>query len=288
MERRAPDCWRWEEQSWRDPAASWRGARLLAGGVDVGSVSSQAAVLADDRLVAWSSVRTGHSSPDSARRAMSCALEGTELRPEDLHSVVGTGYGRVNVPFAHQTQTEILCHARGAARMWGGRVRTLLDMGGQDCKAIRCDGDGRVLSFQMNDKCAAGTGRGLEAFADLLQIPIQELGPLSLTVEDPPPISSTCVVFARSEASSLLRQGWSKERVLAAFCAAMARRVITLLERVGIEREFAVTGGIAKNPGVVKRIERGLGLEALPSPLDAQVAGALGAALHAQSLVRRG
>jgi bzd-type benzoyl-CoA reductase Q subunit len=285
------ESWRWEERSWRDPSLDWRRGEILSAGVDVGSVSSQAVVLVDGKLLAWASMRTGASSPDSARRAMSRALEETGLGVEGLHFVVGTGYGRVNVPFAHRAITEIHCHARGAHFMYGDRVRTLLDMGGQDCKAIRCDHRGKVVSFQMNDKCAAGTGRGMEVFADLLQIPISEVGPLSLSVaEEPPPVSSTCVVFAKSEAAGLLRKGWPKERVLAAYCSAMAHRVHALLERVGIEREFAITGGIAKNPGVVRRIERAIGFESVKSPLDAQIAGALGGALfgHALELKKRG
>jgi bzd-type benzoyl-CoA reductase Q subunit len=274
------EYWRWEESRWHHPSIDWREGQILSAGVDVGSVSSQAAVMVDGVLFAYSSMRTGSSSPDSARRAMLWALEGTGLTVEELHFVVGTGYGRVNVPFAHKTITEIHCHARGGNFMYGDRVRTILDMGGQDCKAIRCDDRGKVLAFQMNDKCAAGTGRGMEVFADLLQVPIAQVGPLSLTVaEEPPPVSSTCVVFAKSEASGLLRKGWPRERVLAAYCGAMARRVVALLERVGVEREFAITGGIAKNAGVVQRIERELGFESMKSDVDSQLAGALGAAL---------
>ena len=211
-------------------------------------------------------MRTGSNSPDSARNAMAWALSSTAWRWRRSTSSSAPGYGRVNVPFAHKAITEIHCHARGANFMYGDKVRTILDMGGQDCKAIRCDERGKVVAFQMNDKCAAGTGRGMEVFADLLQIPIDEVGPLSLSVEEePPPVSSTCVVFAKSEAAGLLRQGWPKEKVLAAYCSAMAHRVSSLLERVGVEREFAITGGIAKNPGVVKRIERELGFEAIKS-----------------------
>jgi bzd-type benzoyl-CoA reductase Q subunit len=280
--------WRWEERSWRDPAIDWRAGAAITAGVDVGSVSSQAVVMVDGALYAWASMRTGSSSPDSARRAMAWALEGSGLRIDDLHFVVGTGYGRVNVPFAHKAITEIHCHARGASFMYGSRLRTILDMGGQDCKAIRCDEKGKVLAFQMNDKCAAGTGRGMEVFADLLQIPIGEVGPLSLSVaEEPPPVSSTCVVFAKSDAAGLLRKGWPRERVLAAYCNAMAHRVFTLLGRVGVEREFAITGGIAKNSGVVKRIERALGFESLRSELDAQIAGALGGALFGHALEQK-
>ncbi len=282
------ECWRWEENNWRDPSIDWRTAEIVSAGVDVGSVSSQAVVLVDGRLYAWASMRTGSNSPDSARNAMGWALEGSGMTVDRIHYVVGTGYGRVNVPFAHKTITEIQCHARGGNFMYGDKVRTILDMGGQDCKAIRCDEKGKVVAFQMNDKCAAGTGRGMEVFADLLQIPIAEVGPLSLSVaEEPPPVSSTCVVFAKSEASGLMRQGWRKEKVLAAYCGAMAHRVFSLLERVGVEREFAITGGIAKNAGVVQRIERELGYQSLKSPIDSQIAGALGAALFGHVLEQK-
>jgi benzoyl-CoA reductase subunit A len=276
--------WCWTEQR-GDGAVDWHQAVRVTAGIDIGSVSSQAVVLVDGALFAWASMRTGASSPESARRVLARALEGTDLPVERIDVVVGTGYGRVNVPLAHKTITEIQCHARGARAMFGEKVRTILDMGGQDCKAIRCDATGRVVSFQMNDKCAAGTGRGMEVIADLLQVPIEEIGPLSLaTDEEPEPVSSTCVVFAKSEAMTLMRRGWPRERVLAAYCAAMARRVVSLLERVGVARELVITGGIAKNVGVVRRVERLLGVTALPSQLDSQLAGALGAALLAMDL----
>jgi activator of 2-hydroxyglutaryl-CoA dehydratase len=128
----------------------------------------------------------------------------------------------------------------------------------------------------------------MEVFADLLAVPIQEVGELSLSVEEePPPVSSTCVVFAKSEASSLLRQGWPKNKVLAAYCSAMAHRVVTLLERIGIEPEFAITGGIAKNSGVVTRLENELKIKALRTDYDTQIAGALGGALFANALVKK-
>jgi len=284
----AAEHWRWQEGRWSAPDVDWHGGNIVSAGVDVGSVSSQAVVLVDGALYAYASMRTGSSSPDSARRAMAWALEGTGVQVADIHFVVGTGYGRVNVPFAHTTITEIHCHARGASFMYGDRVRTILDMGGQDCKAIRCDGKGKVVAFLMNDKCAAGTGRGMEVFADLLQVPIDQVGPMSLDVaEEPPPVSSTCVVFAKSEARGLLRQGWPRQRVLAAYCRAMAQRVLALLQRLGVERELAITGGIAKNPGVVQRIERELGYPSVKCTIDAQLAGALGAALFGHALAQQ-
>jgi bzd-type benzoyl-CoA reductase Q subunit len=280
--------WRWAEFRWSSPELDWRGAEKITAGVDVGSVSTQAVVMVDGKIYCYSNIRTGSDSPQSALRAMQWALEQTGLTIEKIHYTVGTGYGRVNVPFAKRTITEIACHAKGANFIYGPAVRTVLDMGGQDCKAIRCDQDGKVLSFLMNDKCAAGTGRGMEVLAELLGLPIQEMGELSLKVEEEPPaVSSTCVVFAKSEASKLLRSGWPKERVAAAYCSAMAHRVVVLLERLGVEREFAITGGIAKNLGVVTRVERELGLKALQPRYDTQLAGAIGAALFATSLVEK-
>ena len=254
----------------------------------MGSVSSQAVIVVDGDLYGFSSMRTGSDSPESAQKAMNWALEGTGMTLDDIGFVVGTGYGRVNVPFSNKAITEIACHARGANYMYGSSVRTVLDMGGQDCKVIRCDERGKVTAFAMNDKCAAGTGRGMEVFADLLGVPIEEVGELSLQVEEePPPVSCTCVVFAKSEATSLLREGWPKSKVLAAYCSAMAHRVVTLLEQVGIEKEFAITGGIAKNIGVVSRLQIETGVTALKTNTDTQIAGALGGALFAQNLLKK-
>jgi bzd-type benzoyl-CoA reductase Q subunit len=282
------EYWRWKEYNWHDETRDPKGAETITAGVDIGSVSSQAVIVVNGELYAYSNMRTGSDSPDSARNAMSWALENTGLTLDDIHYTVGTGYGRVNVPFANRAITEIACHARGGNSMYGPTVRTILDMGGQDCKAIHCDEKGKVTNFLMNDKCAAGTGRGMEVFADLLNVSIEDVGEMSLDVdEEPEPVSSTCVVFAKSEASSLLREGWSTKRVLAAYCSAMAHRVVSLLERIGVEKDFAITGGIAKNSGVVTRLEKELGLVSLKSKYDTQIAGALGGALFAKALVEK-
>ncbi len=283
-----PEFWRWPESRWTAADIDWKQGDMITAGVDVGSVSSQAAIMVDGQLFAYSNMRTGSNSPDSAINAMDWALKDTGMTLDDIHYVVGTGYGRVNVPFSNRAITEIACHARGGNFMYGPTVRTILDMGGQDCKAIRCDGRGKVDEFLMNDKCAAGTGRGMEVFADLLSVPIQDVGEMSLAVdEEPNPVSSTCVVFAKTEATGLLRKGWPKEKVLAAYCSAMAHRVVTLLERLGVEEDFAITGGIAKNRGVVKRLEDELGITTLEPRYDTQIAGAVGAALFAEALVKK-
>lgn len=286
--------WRWREYHLVIPERKPKGSNIITAGVDVGSVSSKATIMVDGQIYSVSIMRTGSSSSDSARKVMEWTLEGTGLKLSDIHYIVGTGYGRVNVPMAHNTLTEIACHAKGANYIWGSTVRTILDVGGQDIKAIKCDEKGKVLAFLMNDKCAAGTGRGMEVLADLLKISIEEMGEMSLRVdEEPDPVSCTCVAFARTEAMGLLRRGWSKEKVLAAYMRAMAIRMCNLLERVGCERDLVVTGGQSRNIGIIRRLEKMLGMNTLPPPkwedngLDPMAAGAIGAALFAKALYEK-
>ncbi len=294
------EFWRWPESRWTNPEIDWRRGEYITCGIDVGSVSTQGVIMVDGELYCYGNMRTGPNSPQSAVDVFSRATEGTGLTLKDIRFTVGTGYGRINVPFGNRAITEIACHGRGANWMYGPSVRTVLDMGGQDCKVIKIDEKGKVRAFLMNDKCAAGTGRSMEVFADLLGVPIEEMGDLSFRVErEPPPVSSVCVVFARSEATSLLRAGWAKEKVLAAYSSAMAHRVVSLLEKVNVEKDFAITGGIAKNKGVVNRIAEELGLEACQTrwhnkayadkgfPFDTQIAGAIGAALFAKALAEK-
>lgn len=212
---------------------------------------------------------------------MAEALRGTNhLSVEDIDWVIATGYGRIIVPFANETLTEISCHARGANWLFPS-VRTVLDMGGQDCKAIRCDAQGRLLNFVMNDKCAAGTGRFLEVMSQVMELPLKDIGQLSLEVEDEIKINSTCTVFGKTEVAALIRQGKDKRAILAGLHTAIVNRVYTLLRRVGIEPDVAITGGIAKNIGVVRRLEMKMELTAR-LPEEPQIVGALGAALFAQ------
>jgi bzd-type benzoyl-CoA reductase Q subunit len=289
------EYWRWEEYHRVRSDRNWKNKDVITAGVDVGSVGSKAAIMIDGDMYAWAVTRTGSNSPDSAKKVLGMVLQDTDLKPSDIQYTVGTGYGRVNVPMANKAITEIACHAKGANYIWGPSVRTILDVGGQDIKAIRIDETGRVVSFLMNDKCAAGTGRGMEVFADLLQIPIEEIGGISLKVEkEPEPVSCTCVAFAKTEAMGLLRKGWTKEKVLAAYTRAMAVRMANLINRVGLEKELVVTGGQSKNIGIVSRIEVILGAKTLPIPkwreeggLDPMVAGAFGAALFAKALYEK-
>jgi bzd-type benzoyl-CoA reductase Q subunit len=290
MAEERQDFWRWTESNWKNPDLEWKDAKYITLGIDVGSVSSQGVIMADGEIFAYGNTRTGFDSPDSARKALDFALETFEGLGEDRFDYcIGTGYGRVNVPFADRRITEIACHARGANFIFGPEIRTVLDVGGQDIKAIQCDEKGKVTNFLMNDKCAAGTGRGMEVFADLLGVPVNDVGDISFQIkEEPPTVSSTCVVYAKSEATGLLRKGWTKEDVLAAYCRAMAERIYSLIERVGVIPEFAVTGGMAKNRGVMDRLMPMVGLERMQTKWDTQIAGAVGAALFGFDLCQKG
>ena len=288
-EEKKQEFWRWTESNWKNPDIKWKDATFITTGIDVGSVSSQAVVMADGEIYAYGNMRTGSDSPESARNALNFALEPTDMSEERIDYCIGTGYGRVNVPMADRSITEIACHARGANFIYGPEVRTVLDVGGQDIKAIQCDENGKVTNFLMNDKCAAGTGRGMEVFADLLGVPVNDVGERSLQVkEEPQAVSSTCVVYAKSEATGLLRKGWNTEEVLAAYSRAMAERIYSLVERIGVKPKFAITGGMAKNRGVIDRLMPMIGLEPAKTEWDTQIAGAAGAALFGFALSKKG
>jgi benzoyl-CoA reductase subunit A len=288
-EEKKQEFWRWTESNWRNPDIDWKKAEYITVGIDVGSVSSQSCIMADGLIFAYGNMRTGSDSPNSARNALNFALEITDMTEDRMDYCIGTGYGRVNVPMADRSITEIACHARGANFLYGPEVRTVLDVGGQDIKVILCDREGKVIHFLMNDKCAAGTGRGMEVFADLLGVPIIDVGDRSFEVkEEPEAVSSTCVVYAKSEATGLLRKGWTTEKVLAAYCRAMAERIYSLVKRVGVKPQFAVTGGMAKNRGVMDRLMPMIQLERMKTRWDTQIAGAAGAALFGYALCRKG
>jgi benzoyl-CoA reductase subunit A len=256
---------------------------LITAGIDIGSSSAQAVILKNDAILAYSNVSVGIDKKETSYKVLDLALEGTGVSRDDIKYVVGTGYGRYQVPFAGKNVTEITCHARGAHYFFP-QARTVLDMGGQDCKAISCDENGRVTAFVMNEKCAAGTGRSMEVIAKLFDVRLEDIGPLSLDVQEKPPqLGSTCVVFAKSEALRMLRSGVPRNVVLAAYCDALVHRILLLLQRIGVKDELVISGGIAKNAGVVKRIEDNLGTRAHIC-FEPQIVGATGAALIAQKL----
>ncbi len=251
-----------------------------AAGVDVGSTQTKAVIINEKRqIVGRALIDTGANVIQAAENAYVQALENAGAREEEVEYVIGTGYGRYKVTFGNTQVTEISCHARGAVQMFP-QTRTVLDMGGQDTKAIRVSPDGEIIDFCMNDKCAAGTGRFLGAASSALEIPLPELGPTALQAERPVRISTTCTVFAESEVLSWLGKGKKIEDILMGVHQSIAKRSIGLLRRVGIEDQITFTGGVAKNTGMIYALEQNLGRKLNVSE-DSHYMGALGAALFA-------
>ncbi len=251
-----------------------------AAGVDVGSTQTKAVIIGEKRqIVSRALVETGANVIRAAEKAFEEALRAGDLREEEVEYIVGTGYGRYKVTFGNTQITEISCHGRGAVHMFPG-TRTVVDMGGQDTKAIRVSPTGEIVDFCMNDKCAAGTGRFLGAASSALDIPIDGLGPTALRGERPVKISTTCTVFAESEVLSWLGKGKKIEDILLGVHQSIAARSAGLLRRVGVEEEVTFTGGVARNVAMVDALKDRLGLEVNVSD-ESHYMGALGAALFA-------
>jgi len=250
------------------------------GGVDVGSTQTKAVLVdGDGRIVGRSLIATGGDVVQAAEDAFELALEGTGVSRSDVGPVIGTGYGRYKVEFGDDQVTEIACHARGAAHMFPG-TRTVLDMGGQDTKAIRVREGGEVEDFCMNDKCAAGTGRFLQSAAAALDLELDRLGPTALEGSRPVKISNTCTVFAESEVLNWLARGRKMEDILLGVHRSIGRRSFGLLRRVGVEEEVTFTGGVSRNGAMVAVMREYVDMPVNVSE-DSHYMGALGAALFA-------
>ncbi|MFQ5605326.1 MAG: acyl-CoA dehydratase activase [bacterium] len=251
-----------------------------AAGVDVGSTQTKAIVLDEDKqIVGRALIDTGANVSAAAQKAYQKCLDTAGLGDEEVDYIIGTGYGRYKVTFGNKQVTEISCHGRGAVHMFP-ETRTVIDMGGQDSKAIRVSPQGEIIDFCMNDKCAAGTGRFLGAAAVALDISLDDLGATALKAEKPVRISTTCTVFAESEVLSWLGKGKKLEDILWGVHLSIAARSVGLLRRVGIEDAVTFTGGVAKNVGMVKAMEEGLHRK-LNVNEESHFMGALGAALFA-------
>lgn len=247
----------------------------LTAGIDIGSITAKAAVLRNGELLGTRVIFTGYNAEAAGRRVYEELLGELGLSAEAIQGIIATGYGRKSVTFAHKALTEIMCHAAGA-HFLDPSVRSLIDIGGQDSKIVVLDENGRVVNFTMNDKCAAGTGRFLEVMARALEADLDEFGALSLKAGQPAPISSLCTVFAESEIISLIAKGERRDNIIAGIHAAIAARVSAMASRVGLKARVMMTGGVARNAGVVQALEKAIGMAILVSP-HAQVTGAIGA-----------
>lgn len=253
---------------------------MFFAGIDIGSLTAKTVIIdAESRIIGQSIFPTGALSEKAGKESFQAALEKASLNRDDIISIIGTGYGRKNIPFADGEVTEITCHARGAHRILPD-TRTIIDIGGQDSKVISLNEMGKPVNFTMNDKCAAGSGRFLEVMAKALETDLDKMGELSLQSRKKVEISSMCTVFAESEVVSAVASGHDRFDILNGIHHAIARRVGIMVEHVGVQERVAMTGGVAKNIGVVKALEEALSTKIL-IPADPQIIGALGAAIIA-------
>jgi len=256
------------------------GNKLFAG-IDVGSLTAEAVIIDEDRsVVSGEIIRVRPRVAQSAREVFDKALASAGLDEDRIDLCFSTGYGRGAIPFARKNLSEISCHGRGAHHL-KPEIRTVIDVGGQDCKVVRVDAGGKLEDFAMNDKCAAGTGRFLEMMARTLGVDISELGALALKSKKPLTLSSQCTIFAEIEVMQLLYGKKKRRHIAAGVHAALVRRIKALAARVDLVPELCMTGGVSKNPGMVDMLERELGTRFTALPMDPQLVGALGAALFA-------
>lgn len=253
-------------------------------GIDIGSITAKCVILDEEKIIASVVDIRGYKSSDAATSILKKALSIAGIDKEELSYIISTGYGRASVREAQKQFTEISCHALGASYLVPGTA-TVIDVGGQDCKAISINEQGKVLDFVMNDKCAAGTGRFLEVMAHALEVDLDDFGMLSLKAKGIAEISNMCTVFAESEVISNIAAGSPREDIIAGIHEAMASRIASMAARLEIKPTIVLTGGVSKNKGLVKALEKHLN-EHLEVPEQAQLAGALGAALMASRRVR--
>lgn len=253
---------------------------LLVAGIDIGSTYSKAVLLDQSKEVIAQAVRrSGYKPQEAAQAVYDNLLDTAGVGRQAINYVAATGYGRYMIPFRHAQITELTCHALAISHHFPN-VRTILDIGGQDIKAISIDEHGRVRAFRLNDKCAAGTGAFLEKTARYLGLTTADIAPYALRATDPVPVSSVCAVFAESEVINHLAQGAQPENIVAGSIKTLAGRAVQLMRRVGLEPEFALAGGMTQNPAMVSALQASLGsLLHLPPNGLGQLNGCFGAAL---------
>lgn len=253
---------------------------MIFAGVDVGSMSAEAVLFDGEKIIAHSTIVVKPNPLQSATIVMDAVLAESGLTYDDVTYCVSTGYGRERIPFAQHDVSEISCHGKGS--VWAiPSVKTVIDIGGQDSKVIRVDSNGNMEGFVMNDKCAAGTGRFLEGIAKTFHLHVSDLGGLALKGTEPAAINSVCTVFANFDVMCMLAEGQTKENIAYGVSNVLARRIFGLVSKVGLVEDVCITGGVAKNQGVVRSLEDIMEVPIQKLPVDSQIIGALGAALFA-------
>ncbi len=255
---------------------------MITVGIDVGSITTKAAVFKSNEILVTNIIQTGYNVESASKHVFSGALMATGLSSKEVDCVVATGYGRKRVSFADKAITEITCHGAGAVYL-NPAIRTIIDIGGQDSKMLTVDDTGKVQDFAMNDRCAAGTGRFLEVMARAIEVDLEEFGDLSLQAQNPVHMGSYCTVFAESEVLSLISKGKKRENIIAGLHRSIAARFAEMAGTINISGPVMMTGGVSKNIGVVRALEKELQVPILVAP-KAQVAGAIGAGIIASTL----
>ena len=260
---------------------------MIVAGCDVGSLTAKAVIM-NGSILGHAVIKAKSKPEESAADVMNLALEKAGLKMDDSSFCVGTGYGRSTIPFVNLAVSEIACHGKGA-RWLVPTVRTVIDIGGQDCKALRLDDQGNMVKFITNDKCASGTGRFLEVMAKVMHLNLDEMGEMSVRSRQPVTFASACTVWAQADVIQHLNDKVPIEDIAAGVNNAMASRMSTLANNIGLEKDVCMTGGVAKNDGVVNALEKHLGIRIKRIRReDPQLAGAIGAALFAAEQARGG
>ncbi|PKN50910.1 MAG: 2-hydroxyglutaryl-CoA dehydratase [Deltaproteobacteria bacterium HGW-Deltaproteobacteria-13] len=253
---------------------------MIVAGCDVGSLTAKAFIMNEKGKIAGEIIRVRSTTIDSATEVMEKALASAKLRFSDLDYCCSTGYGRYEIPFAQMNMSEISCHGLGAFRA-DQSIRTIIDIGGQDCKIILIDAEGNVLDFIMNDKCAAGTGRSLEILAKTIGLDLEELGDLAIKSKKPINITNKCSIFMELEVLNNLYTRKKLKHIACGIADAVAKRVAYLAKAIDIEDNICITGGVSKNPGVVRQLAYHMNSSFTSLPVDPQIIGAFGAAFYA-------
>ncbi|MEE9151576.1 MAG: acyl-CoA dehydratase activase [Thermoplasmata archaeon] len=252
---------------------------MITVGVDCGAKNTKVVILKDKKVVSKSSAPSGFDQKGAAEQALSKALEQAGLKKEDISHITATGAGKREVDFANDTVTEVGADAKGANQLFPS-VKTIIDVGAEEGRAIKCDGKGKVVDFAINEKCAAGAGSFTESMARALEVGVEDLGDLSLKSTRDIQMNAQCAVFAESEVVTLVHAKTSKEDMAKAVHDAIASRITSMVRKIGVEKDVALIGGVAKNKGFVKSLKDDLGMDLL-LPEDPEYVTALGAALVA-------
>jgi len=249
---------------------------VISIGIDVGSVAAKAAAYNGEKIVSTALLPTGWSPKETGHRLLNQIMEELNITRDDIKSIVGTGYGRVSLPFIDKKVTEITCHGKGAHYI-DPNIRVVIDIGGQDSKVIKLNDKGTVIDFLMNDKCAAGTGRFLQVMANALEIDVSDLSTLA-SDKTPVNINSMCTVFAESEVVSLIAEGTSKEEIASGLLYSVCNKTYSLVSKIGIENKVFFSGGVSRNEKLRELLSSKLGVD-ITSSHESQFLGAIGAAI---------